>query len=301
MTAFEYTVSDYKLTCEIVDEAIMITDIRGKGSSLEIPGQIEYQGKNYAVCHIGKKAMLGNRTIRDVKLPGNVTYIGDWAFAQCLQLTTLLMSENTELGVGVFEDCFGLVQICKENEDHQSSKDLSFLLAACVKKLPSEDLLQDKTAGSSHWYQKWDQRLEAFLNENDKEGYQKMILCGEEDIRKGIPEYIFDKQKKKAGLCMMRLLHNECLEIENRERYIRYILTHGKGCESEAAWKVMTEQYSDCIIYLNLLADIGGITEKNVDAMIEDLTQQQAEAKAYLIRFKQEHFKKQDVFSQFEL
>lgn len=301
MTTFEYALSDYKLACEIREESIAIIGVRGNGSVLEIPGEIAYQEDVYKVCEIGKKAALGCRTLREVLLPKSVRSIGDWAFAQCSQLTNVCIPSKTELGVGVFEDCPCLLQICVEDEKDDFSLDLSILLAACVTKLPSEDLLQDGEVGSTHWYQKWDQRLVAFLNEDDQEGYQRMVLCGEEDIRKNVPEYIFDQQMKKSSLCLIRLLYNEGLEDSARELYTRYILSHGKGCPSEAAWKVMVREHSDRLVYYDLLAELGGITKDNVDAMIEDLTEQQAEAKAYLIRYKQEHFGQEDAFADFEL
>lgn len=301
MITFEYALSDYKLACEIREESIAITGVRGNGSVLEIPGEIAYQEDVYRVCEVGKKAALGCRTLREVRLPKSVRSIGDWAFAQCPQLTNVCISSKTELGVGVFEDCPCLLQICVEDEGADFSLDLSILLAACVTKLPSEDLLQDGEAGSTHWYQKWDQRLVAFLNEDDQDGYQRMVLCGEEDILINVPEYIFDKQMRKCSLCMIRLLYNEGLGIEERNEYIQYILAHVKGCESDAAWKVIMREHGDRLVYYDLLAELGGITKDNVDAMIEDLTEQQAEAKAYLIRYKQEHFAQKDVFMDFNL
>lgn len=301
MTTFEYAVSDYKLACEIKENEIVVTGIRGTGSNLEIPERIPYLEQSYPVCEIGKKAALSCRTLREVWIPKTVISIGDWAFAQCPQLTNVCIPRGVVLGVGVFEDCPCLLQICVEDGKEDFSLDLSVLLAACVTKLSSEDLLQDGEAGSPHWYQKWDQRLMSFLEEEDQEGYQHMVLCGEEDIRKDVPAYVLEKQMKKSSLCMTRLLYVEGLDGNARDIYIQYILSHGKGCESEAAWQVMIREHSDRLVYYDLLADLGGITKDNVDAMIEDLSEQQAEAKAYLIRYKQEHFGQKDAFADFEL
>lgn len=301
MTTFEYALSDYKLACEIGENGIVITGIRGNGSNLVIPEEITYQEKNLPVCEIAKKAALACRTLREVWIPESVSCIGDWAFAQCPQLTHVSVPKGVSFGVGVFEDCPCLLQICVERDTEEFSLDLSILLAMCVTKLPSEDLLQDWDIGSLHWYQKWDQRLVTFLNEEDQEGYQHMVLCGEEDIRKDVPEYILDKQMQKSSLCMIRLLYKEGLEETTKNILKQYVLAHIKGCESEASWKVMIEKFSDRMVFFDLFADIGGITKDNVDAMIDDLKEQQAEAKAYLIRYKQEHFGKEDVFAGFEL
>lgn len=301
MKQFEYGVSDYKLICALADGEISIIGARGSGSSIEIPEEIEYNGSPYVVTSIEKKTFLGLSALREVVLPKSVKNIGDWAFAQCARLTNVCIPFETEIGVGVFDGCPCLLQICIEKEEEDFSLDLSILLATCVTKLPSEDLLRDVELGSAHWYQKWDQRLLNFLNEDDKEGYQTMVLCGEEDIRKDVPEYIFEKQMDKCSLCMIRLLYNEGIEKDTSKAYIDYILSHIKGCESDAAWKVIMRDYSDRLVFYDLLADIGGITKDNVDAMIEDLDSQYAEARAYLIRYKQEHFAKEDVFSMFDL
>lgn len=321
MSQFEYGVSDYKLICEIAEDAIVVVGVRGRGSSLMVPAQIPYQDKTYVVKIIDKKAFLGCKTLREVFLPGTITEIRDWAFAQCSQLTNVTMPLHVELGVGVFEDCVCLLQICvhdstqnkmsehMEYEDilnsymelQDFSLDLSVLLANCVTKLPAEDLLRDPEVGSEHWYHKWDQRLLAFLAEDDQEGYQTMVLCGEEDIRKDIPEYVFDKQMRKCDLCMKRVLYSEYLDKDAREEFVKYIASHVKGCASDATWKVIMKEHGDQLVYYDLLADLGGITKDNVDAMLEDLDVKNAEAKVYLIRYKQEHFAQKDAFMDFEL
>ena len=301
MAAFEYAAGDYKLACETKENGIIVTGIRGNGSNLTIPEEIIYQDKEYPVLEIGKKAALGCRTVREIFVPDTVVATGDWAFAQCPQLTNIRIPQGVSLGVGVFEDCPSLLQICVEAAKEDFSLDLSILLAVCVRRLPSEDLLRDSEVGSEHWFRRWDQRLVTFLKEEDKEGYLHMVLCGEEDIRKNVPEFILEKQMDKSSLCLIRLLYHENLDMEYRDFYIRYILSHGKGCPSEAAWKALAERFSDRMVFFDLFADIGGITKDTVDAMIEDLTEQQAEAKAYLIRYKQEHFGDEDIFAGFEL
>ncbi len=321
MSQFEYGVSGYKLICEMEEDTVSIVGVRGRGSSLMIPAQIVFQDKPYIVKVIDKKAFLGCKTLREVFLPKTVTEIRDWAFAQCSQLTNISMPIHAELGVGVFEDCVCLLQICMNEDTREKmshdmnyedilnsylelqdfSLDLSVLLASCVTRLSAEDLLRDPEVGSEHWYQKWDQRLLAFLAEDDQEGYQTMVLCGEEDVRKDVPGYILDKQMRKCDLCMRRILYSECLNEDVKEELVKYILSHIKGCDSDAAWKVIMKEHGDQLVYYDLLADLGGITKDNVDAMLEDLDIQHAEAKVYLIRYKQEHFAQEDAFLDFEL
>lgn len=302
MVQFEQTIEDYKILFKEVNEReITIDSVRGFGSRLTLPSVIDFQNEKYTLKRIGKKAFMGCKTLREISIPYSVKEIEDWAFAQCSQLTSVNMPSDLILGLGVFADCPCLLQLCREAEGGDFSFDLSILLATCATKLPSEDLLRDMEAGSGHWYQKWDQRLETFLKEDDQEGYQDMVLCGEEDIRKNVPEFIFDKQMLKSSLCMIRLIYSEGITEEARKIFVDYILAHIKGCESDAAWKVIVKEYGDRLVYYDLLAEIGGIHKDNIDAMIEDLDSGLAEAKAYLIRYKQDYFAKEDAFSAFDL
>lgn len=312
MKQFEYRINEYQVTCGFTEDeqGIVICSVRGTGSAIEFPEIIE--GTNLSVKVVGKKAFLGLRSLRSVILPDSITEIGDWAFAQCEQLQTVFLGnpgkdgdllKNREanpvtLGVGVFEDCKKLQEIYV---GRNSSKDLAVLLGATVRLLSAEDLLRDGELGTEHWYQKWDQRLSAYLQEENTEGYTNVVLCGEEGLRKSQGEYVEEKQRKKAFLCMLRLLHPEQLGDKGRETYVEYLLCHTKGCSNEAAWEVLLREHGDELSYYELLMDIGAINEKNVDAMMLDLKDQHAEAKAFLIRYKQECTAGADVFAMFEL
>ena len=77
--------------------------------------------------------------------------------------------------------------------------------------------------------------------------------------------------------------------------------THTKGSETEEAWEVIVLEHGEDMACYQLLADIGGIHADNIDAMVQDLDAAHAEAKAFLIRYKQEHFAVNDIFGQFSL
>jgi hypothetical protein len=79
------------------------------------------------------------------------------------------------------------------------------------------------------------------------------------------------------------------------------LLSHTKGCETEEAWEVIVANHGGELAYYELLAQVGGISQDNIEDMIEDLDAGHAETKAYLIRYKQEHFGVEDVFDQFQL
>ena len=128
MAAFEYAAGDYKLACETKENGIIVTGIRGNGSNLTIPEEIIYQDKEYPVLEIGKKAALGCRTVREIFVPDTVVATGDWAFAQCPQLTNIRIPQGVSLGVGVFEDCPSLLQICVEAAKEDFSLEMEIAL-----------------------------------------------------------------------------------------------------------------------------------------------------------------------------
>jgi hypothetical protein len=282
---------------------IEIVSFRGNGARLELPERIEHEGREWILRGIGKKVFLGCRGLRCVVLPGSVCSIGDWAFSQCGQLEGIVVGNCGEtvrinFGNGVFTDCPNIKYIALGVEE---KSDLAVLLAATVNLLSSEDLLKDGEPGSEHWFQKWDQRLLALLREDDQEGYLNLVLCGEEDIQRNVPEFQADKRRRKAGLCMLRLLHPHLLQKEMEQTYREYLLAHTKGCQTEEAWEVLVAEHGGDLAYYELLADVGGISQNNIEDMIEDLDAGHAEAKAYLIRYKQEHFAVEDVFDMFKL
>lgn len=309
MKQFEHKIEDNIYTCEFNEElgGIEILAFRGTKAGLELPEKIPYEGQEWELCAVGKKAFLGCRGLRRVVLPASVREIRDWAFSQCGQLegVQILRKDSREVtnpcvcfGNGVFADCPNIRYIAVGGEE---TDDLAVLLAATVNQMPSEDLLKDAELGSEHWFRKWDQRMRAFINEDDEEGYTNMVLCGEEDIARNVPEFMEDKRRRKAGLCMLRLMHDCLLPQKMRQFYTEYLLTHTKGCASEEAWEAIVLEHGEDLSYYQLLAELGGVTAENIDAMVQDLDAAHAEAKAFLIRYKQEHFAAADVFEQFSL
>lgn len=320
MKEFTYKTGDYTLYCKLEyseqgDRYITIDMHQGNSGILVIPPYIEVEEKMIPVSSVGKKAFLGTTALRQVILPPTMHILDDWAFAQCEHLSQVIVQTDNEVtrnssdavevcdfqiefGKGVFDDCIHLEDICIGTEKRDT---LSALLGAIPCRLKAEYLMRDSDIGSDHWYAKWDTSLSAFLDEDDTEGYTNMVLCGEEDIQRNMPEYIADKRRRKCALCLLRLLHTDCLEALFREKYEKYLLKHCKGSESEEAWEVILSDFGDRMEYYNLFATLGCITENNIDAMISDMGEQHAEAKAYLIDYKQTHFGGGDIFSAFQL
>jgi hypothetical protein len=170
------------------------------------------------------------------------------------------------------------------------SKEHAALLAKAPCVMDAEYLLNERYSGYDEWYTNWDARLNSIINEADDEGYTALVLCGEEDILKEPLEFCRDNRKKKAYLCLLRLFYDEALNDENRDIFSRYVLKHCKGCETDEAWQVMLEKFADEIPFFKMFADMGCITAENVDDMLLDMDENHAEAKAYVMNYKQENF-----------
>ena len=288
-------------------EELCITGYEGYGALMEIPEKALYEDsegnkRELPVGVVGKKAILGNKSLREVHIPASVRRIGLWAFAQCDQLTTVIFDKRAGRHVvierGAFEDDRGIKDICI---GYREPDGLSKLVAACCYRLKADHLLNTGDIGSRLWFSKWDTGLSSYLDEPDDEGYTNVVLCGEEDIYASVPDYMAAKRRSKAALCILRLSTPIELEASLKAKFSDYILTHTKGCESEAAWEVLLSDLNGSIEYMELLAGLGGITESNIDAMLKDLEGEHAETKAYLIGYKQKTFTSGDVFDAFKL
>ncbi len=313
---FVYEMGDYSLYCEGGSEIvglevykhITVSSYRGGGSNLTIPDTMQLDGEDMPVTAIGKKAFLGCASLRQISIPSTVTMIDDWAFAQCDHLKTVIIRnsslpaerimENLTVGTGVFEDCNNLEYICLGNEEQNT---LAALLGAVINRMKAEYLIKATDIGTDNWFVKWDQCLADFLDEDDEEGYLDVVLCGEEDFGVSASEYVTDKRKRKASLCLLRLAHDDLLSYIHRNKFTDYLLKHTKGCQTEEAWQVILSDFSENADYYKIFAELGCVTEDNIDDMLIDMGEKYAEAKAFLIGFKQDRFGNKDVFSMFEL
>lgn len=251
---------------------------------------------------ISKKEYLGTTGLREVELPESVTEIGDWAFAQCIHLKHFKCGGNVSFGKNVFEGCVALetIEIGKEHED------LKYLLAAVVNKLPASQLLRDEDKGQKSWYARFDLSLKAYLSEDDIEGYSDRALCGEEDISTdGIGSvdgellgeteaYVKEISKGKCKLALLRIMHDHYLNSTMKEFLEVYITKNSLNKGSSGAWLAIKEDYRDDIDMLKLFLEVIKPTDEDIDAMIEDLGGDFAQAKSYLISQKN---KSEDLFS----
>lgn len=297
------------LQYEETEAGLKVLQWKGTAITAQVPAAID----GAAVTAIGRKAFLSNKRVQEVWLPDAVTEIGDWAFAYCDRLVSLCLPKRpVAFGRGVFLQCEKLERIILREQEEEdavlgtgrpsgaaapvSGRDADFvdsLLAAAVHKLDAPYLLDLPEAGSVQWLEKWDARLLHLLYVPDREGFSKMLLCGEEDYgsKENDPgHYMSQKRRGKARLAMLRLLHDKGLSEQMRGILVRYLCTHTKGCEHEETWQVVKEEYGLRKEYYDLLLDIGALTEHNYDAALCDMGTELAEMKAYLLREKEERF-----------
>lgn len=304
MYQLSYDLSEGSIYYRREGEDIYIAGYSGRMKEICIPEKID----GLLVKGICKKAFLGNRFLRYLTLPPSLVSIEEWAFAQCNHLETVHMPKcRLEFGRGAFKECKELAKVYiykpesvkrdelggllpfQEASFTEDEIDIAFLFAAVPGVLEAEYLLEPYSAGQSEWMQKWDARVAALLQMEDEEGYQKMVLCGEEDLNASLEEYVAQVRRSKARICFLRLMHPYKLSKNLKETLENYLFTHTKGESSEEAWEVLLQEHGDERAYYELFLQIGCVTPANLDGMLLDMADRHAEMKAFLMNYKQEH------------
>lgn len=281
------------------EDDVMLTEYRGHDIRLVLPETV--LGKPVKV--IGKKAFLGAKGLRELVLPGELTEIQEWAFASCHHLEILsLPRKKLVIGQGILKDCFHLQQIvpCGTDAAQEMPEDVPYLLAAAMNKLEAFYLFDPQTAGSPGWLEQWDARMLSVLEQEDTEGFSKMLLCGEEDYgsrENDLDYYVEQRRRFKVRLSMMRLMHDTGLASSVRGRLTSYLAAHRKGQETEETWKVVLEEHGDDRQYYQFLLDCGCINAENFDAVLDDMGERHTEMKAFLMNSRQTQQESGDVFA----
>lgn len=295
----EHGVLQYAVNGELAE----VLGYRGKDTELVIPAVID----GYTITHIGKKAFLSNKMLKQISLPESVVRIDDWAFAYCSKLNKVILPyHRMEIGQGIFKECFALEQIVDEGADERERKtmDIAYLLAASMSSLDAFYLFNFENAGNDDWISQWDSRMQSVMAREDSEGFSKMLLCGEEDYgskENNLDYYMEQRRREKVRLAMLRLMHDYGLEICVRAKLETYLLAHVKGQQSEETWKVILEEHGDNLKYYQFLTELGGVNADNFQAMMEDMGESHTEMKAYLMQYHSRKHRKEDAFAAFEL
>ena len=73
---------------------------------VNIPASFTYDGKEFSVTSIGKKAFYYCTSLTSITIPNSVTSIGDYAFEDCSGLTSVTIPNSvTSIGGNAFSGC----------------------------------------------------------------------------------------------------------------------------------------------------------------------------------------------------
>lgn len=244
---------------------------------------------------IDKKAFLGCKSLLKITLSGDDLLIKEWAFSHCDNLTHVVAAGNSvkfEKGIFTGDEKLTYLKVFGQKdtesvtskEKQSETEDAAYLMAAAPVVMEAEYLLDTFGSNIDEWLVKWDMKLRDILSRRDEEGYHLYVLCGEEDLHFDYDEYIEYIREKKAGLCMLRLLHDYGLEDDLREQLTVYLRNCSKGCDNEAGFKYLIKNHPDEIEYYELMVKLNCINQDNVEAVLAELGERHAQMKAYLIK-----------------
>lgn len=277
----------------------------------EADGSGEETGSAKPVISIGKKAMLSCKSLRRVNLPETIEEVGDWAFAYCDELRELCLPEKAiHFGRGIFRECGKIRSVTVEGKQ----KDVSGLLAASMTLLDAPYLFTPLRCGDEDWLKQWDARMLQILRAADKDGYSKMVLCGEEDYgskENNLDYFLNQKRKGKVRIAFMRLLHPLGLQSEVREELEEYLREHTVGCTEadeipvgreeagiwDETWQVLFTEHGEDSEYYKLFTEIGCLTEDNFDRILSEAGENFPEMKAWFLKYKEETIGYTDFFA----
>lgn len=284
---------------------ICIKRYRGIGTKAVVPEYIDGQ----PVISIGRKAFLSRKTLQEIVLPDTIKEIGDWAFAhaEALKKITIPRCELTR-GKDLFLGCKDLEEIVlagTEDEQLRDRKDgIGRMLATAVTVLHDYFLFTPIEVREDAWMKRWDEQLLKLVRLDDLDGFQELWTCGEEDYEGkeyDIESYPVEKRKMKLRMIYFRLLHPYKLSEVVKCELQQYLHDHTKGTKEPEAWEVLLEEHGEDIAYYQVFTQAGCVNEENFDDILADMQEVNAQMKAYMLKYKEEHLQKKDAFAAFDL
>ena len=294
-----------KLVFASYKEGYIFKQYRGIGTAVVLPSQIE----DKTVVGVERKAFLSCKTIRSITLPDTIEEIGDWAFAHMEQLRNITIPCSLpNRGKELFLGCRRLREIVLNGTEEEcaqrASQGIGRMLALAVTILHDYFLFDPTNVGKEDWVKRWDEKLLALLALDDLDGFEELWTCGEEDYEGkdyDIKSYPVEKRKMKLRVVYFRLLHSYKLSDVIKNTLMEYLCRHTKGTDAPEAWELIVEEHCSELEYYRIFAEAGGITEDNFAGILEDIKDNDAEIKAFLLRYKEEHFDRKDAFAAFDL
>lgn len=275
-----------ELNYRVTGDTITITNCMTKSVKADIPMLIEQK----KVTRIAKKTFLGCKLLTKVRLPETIQEVGEWAFAFCDHLEEVQLPEKSIVfGQGCFDKCIRLkkLSVYAVDQPEQIDEEQAALLASTVRLLDADYLLDPLNCKNEAWLREYDLRLMTLLAQEDMEGFQKEILCGEEDLNANQDDFLSNRRRYKASLCYFRLFHRVGLSDENQHILEDYLKEHQKGCPDEAAWEYVLMKHGDEKAYYELLLELDCINQSNLEAILDDMGDRHPQMKAFLLQEQQ--------------
>lgn len=278
---------------------------RGIGEKIIVPPEIEGR----PVTAVARKAFLSCKTIRFITLPDTIEEIGDWAFAHAEGLRAITIPHHAlSRGKELFLGCKRLREIILDGTEAEknlrTSQGIGRMLALAVTVLHDYFLFDPVDTGSDEWIRRWDEKLMGLIQLDDLDGFEELWTCGEEDYEGkdyDIKSYPVEKRKMKLRVVYFRLLHPYKISDAVSDALKEYLRRHTKGTDTPQAWELIVEEHQNDLEYYRVFAESGCVTPDNFDSLLDDMRDVSAEIKAYLLRYKEEHFAAKDAFASFDL
>ena len=99
--------TDSGILYSIENGIVTVEGFNYAGTVLDVPETIE----GYPVKYVAAQACRGNYGITEVRLPSSLVSIGEYAFAECDNLTKVVLSGGVEIGYSAFRDCKALISL----------------------------------------------------------------------------------------------------------------------------------------------------------------------------------------------
>ena len=114
LMAQTFWIGDLKYGITSIDPMqVAVSDANESITTADIPTRVMYGGEYYRVTSIGDMAFANCTNLTSVNIPNGVTYIGGSAFANCTNLTSINIPNGVTAigGDGTFADCTSLTSI----------------------------------------------------------------------------------------------------------------------------------------------------------------------------------------------
>lgn len=268
------------LLCLLEENGVCIAGCEEAGDFLDIPETIE----GAAVCGIGRKAFLGNRSLQHIILPKTIEWIGDWAFGSCAKLQRVeFPCRPIRLGKGIFAKDQRLYEISLKSREGKPILPAR-LPAVAVAMLDAEYLLNAAQMGIAEWYGHFDNRLLTLLMEPIENALKDLVYCAEEDMGAKQEAYLAGQECRKAYMALLRLAYPDMLEEDTAEKLKAY-LVDDEGLQTEVAWETIKRaEGKEQLLFCDIMLRSNGIREENLTPVLEDLGDAFVELKAHLLK-----------------